>query len=180
MLHNSEYHALHQMCREFKEAMNTFLENNETYQRVQGYIKLANDNLDVFYKAICERNLNYLRYKLRRIEFNKESLINRNLYEIKLSFINDRGNYDSVCFGVDTLIIFLADAGLIKDELYYVRGLGFHSGYLSIDENDTRLWGDYKQLFRKDEIDELIKTIPDYILYEVCDSHHTTIYANKD
>lgn len=179
MLHNSEYHALSQMCKEFKEAMNAFLNNNETYNRVQNYIKLANDNLDVFYKAVCEQNNYYLRYKLRSVEFNKESLINRNLYEIRLCFINDKGNYDSTCFGVDTLIIFLADAGLVKDELYYVRGKGFHSGYLSIEENGTRLWSNYKQLFRKDEIDSLIKSIPNYIIYDVRDSHHNTIYANE-
>lgn len=179
MLHNSESHAFSQMCREFKEAMQAFLENNETYQRVQGYIKLANDNLDTFYQAICKQNNYYLKYKLRNVELHKESLINRNLYEIRLCFINDKGQYDSVCFGVDILIIYLSKAELIKDELYYIHGKGFHSGYLSIEENGTRLWGDYTQWFRKDEIDSLIKSIPDYIIYEVCDSHHNTIYANE-
>lgn len=115
-LSNKEYHAFSQMCREFKEAMDSFLNSNEVYLRVQNYIKLANDNLDKFYEAICEQNSNYIDYKLRSVELHKESLINRNLYEIKLYFINDRGNYDSTCFGVDTLIIFLADAGLVKDE----------------------------------------------------------------
>jgi hypothetical protein len=115
-LSNNEYHAFSQMCREFKEAMDSFLATNEVYLRVQNYIKLANDNLDKFYEAICDRNCNYLHYKLRSVELHKESLINRNLYEIKLYFINDRGNYDSTCFGVDTLIIFLSDAGLVKDE----------------------------------------------------------------
>lgn len=54
-LSNKEYHAFSQMCREFKEAMESFLATNEVYLRVQNYIKLANDNLDKFYEAICDR-----------------------------------------------------------------------------------------------------------------------------
>lgn len=179
-LPNHEYHAFSQMCREFKEAMDSFLANNAVYIRVQKYIKLANDNLDAFYNAICEQNSNYTDYKLRRVELKKESLINRVLCEIQLYFINDRGEYDSTCFGVDTLVFFLVKANLIKDELYYVHGKGFCSGYLSIKNDGTRLWGSYKQLFCKDEIDQLIKAIPNYIIYEICDENHNAIYVNKD
>ena len=116
MLHNKEYHALSQMHKEFKALVNQFLENNATYQRVQGYIQLANDNLNKLYTVICESNSNYKNYELIKVSFRKEYLINNCQYEILLSFTNDGGERDSTAFGVDTLIIFLSRAGLVNDE----------------------------------------------------------------
>jgi len=116
MLHNNEYHAFNKMCNELSKIIKDFLANNETHQRIQGYIKLANDNLDAFHKGICQFNSNYENYKLLDVSLNRETLINRCVYEIRLSFRNDRGDSDSTCFGVDSFIIFLDRAGLVKDE----------------------------------------------------------------
>lgn len=63
-------------------------------------------------------------------------------------------------------------------QFYYIHGKGFHAGYLSIQEDGTRLWGTHLQMFSKAEIDKLIQQIPNYILYDVRDSQHNIIYAN--
>ena len=115
-LHNNESHAFSQMCGELSKIIKDFLDNNETYKRIQEYIKLANDNLDAFHKGICQFNSNYEHYKLLDVSLNRETLINRCVYEIRLYFRNDRGDRDSTCFGVDSFIIFLDRAGLVKDE----------------------------------------------------------------
>lgn len=67
-----------------------------------------------------------------------------------------------------------------ENKLYYIYGRGFHAGYLSIGSNNTRLWGEVKQLFSKSEIDKLIQSIPKYIIYSVCDNiTHKSIYYNE-
>lgn len=177
-LHNTESYAMSDLMREVKEIVNTYLSNNETFARVQGYIKVANDNLAQVEKQIKRNNLFYEHCSLKSFSFDKSSLLTSS-YEIELYFKNQHNEGKFAHFGVDTLIILLAECGLIKDELYYIRGKGFHSGYLSIQDDGTRLWGDYKQLFRKDEIDSLIKSIPNYIIYDVRDESHNTIYANE-
>ena len=69
---------------------------------------------------------------------------------------------------------------MTTDKLYYVHGRGFHAGYLSIKDNGARLWGDYKQLFTEDEINKLIQSIPNYIIYSVYDAaNHKIIYNNE-
>lgn len=115
-LHNQEDHALSQMQREFKALVKQFLETNATHQRVQNYLDLANNNLDKLHTAICSANSNYKNYKLIKVSFRKEYLINNCQYEIELFFTNDRGERDSTSFGIDTFIIFLSRAGLVKDD----------------------------------------------------------------
>lgn len=60
---------------------------------------------------------------------------------------------------------------------YYVQGLGFHTGFLSIQDG-KRVWGMNRQLFNDDEIAELIKSIPKYVAYRVLTINHNVVHIN--
>ena len=61
-------------------------------------------------------------------------------------------------------------------KIYYVRGLGFHNGFLSIKDN-KRVWGMEKQLFSEQEISHI--QIPQYIAYEIKTIDGITVYRNE-
>lgn len=113
-LHNTEAYALSDLRREVQEIVKNHLANNETFARIQGYIQLANDNLDKVEKQVKMNNQFYEHCSLKRFSFNMSSFLTSS-YEIELYFKNphDVGKFTS--FGVDTLIILLSECGLIKD-----------------------------------------------------------------
>jgi hypothetical protein len=55
---------------------------------------------------------------------------------------------------------------------YHIQGLGFHTGFLSID-NGKRIWSNKKQIF------DYIPEIPSYIMYRVYDEAGNLIIENK-
>lgn len=55
---------------------------------------------------------------------------------------------------------------------YHIQGLGFHTGFLSID-NGKRIWSNKKQIF------DYIPEIPSYIMYRVYDEDGNLIIENK-
>lgn len=114
MLHNTEYHAMCDLTREVKEIVKTYLSNNETFARVQGYIKLANDNLCKVEEQIKRNNLFYEHCTLKGFSFDKSSLLTSS-YEIELYFKNQHDEGKFAHFGIDTLIMLLAECGLIED-----------------------------------------------------------------
>lgn len=114
MLHNIEYHAMCDLTNEVKEIVKNYLANNETFARVQGYIKLANDNLYQVEKQIKQNNLFYEDCTLKNFSFDKSSLLTSS-YEIELYFKDKNNNGKFAHFGVDTLIMLLAECELIED-----------------------------------------------------------------
>lgn len=113
-LHNTEYHAMCDLTREVREMVKNHLANNETFARVQGYIKLANDNLREVEEQIKRNNLFYEHCTLKGFSFDMSSLLTSS-YEIELYFKNQRDEGKFAHFGVDTLIMLLAECGLIED-----------------------------------------------------------------
>lgn len=114
MLHNREYHALCDLNREIQEIVKNYLSNNETFARVQSYIKLANDNLSQLEKQIKQNNLFYEGCTIKSFSFNMSSFLTSS-YEINLYFKNKNNEGKFAHFGVDTLIMLLAECGLIED-----------------------------------------------------------------
>lgn len=113
-LHNTEYHSISKLKHEVQEIVNNYLSNNETFARVQQYIKLANDNLAKMEKQIKRNNHFYNGCSLKEFSFDKSSLLTFS-YEIKLYYKNQFDEGKSVRFGVDTLIMALAECNLIED-----------------------------------------------------------------
>lgn len=113
-LHNTEYHNFCEEKRNFTKVVDEFLKSSETFQRIFGYIELCNKNLDVLQKSIASTNSYYNNCTFNKVCFNKSSLLNSN-YECELKFTTPQGKVDWTSFGIDTLIIILADAGLIED-----------------------------------------------------------------
>lgn len=114
MLHNREYHAMCNLFRQCKAAVEQVLQNSEIYQRTQSYLKLANDNIEIVEKQIKRNNLFYEGTHSFNFYFNKGSLITSS-YEIILSFRDEHNNYQSTSIGIDSFIILLDECGLIKD-----------------------------------------------------------------
>lgn len=102
------------LTREVKKIVDTYLSNDETFARMQGYIKLANDNIRQVEKQIKQNNLFYENCTLKGFSFDKSSLLTSS-YEIELYFKDRNDNGKFAHFGVDTLIMLLAECGLIKD-----------------------------------------------------------------
>jgi hypothetical protein len=113
-LHNTEYHAMCDLTREIKEMVKNYLANNEIFARVQGYIKLANDNLVKVEKQIKQNNSFYEGCTIESFSFNMSSFLTSS-YEINLYFKNKNNEGKFAHFGVDTLIMLLAECGLIED-----------------------------------------------------------------
>lgn len=57
---------------------------------------------------------------------------------------------------------------IIPTPMYYIRGRGFHNGYLRI-EGDKRIWGHEIQWFTFEEIQKIISEIPNHIMFDVID-----------
>lgn len=115
MLHNEEYHAMCDLFRQCKTAVEQVLQNSEIYQRTQGYLKLANDNIEVVTKRVKRNNHFYEGTHSFKFYFNKGSLITSS-YEITLSYRDSRDDYHSTSIGIDSFIILLDECGLLKDE----------------------------------------------------------------
>lgn len=114
-LHNNEYHAMSDLRRVSKEAIKKVVESSEVYQRIKGYIELANDNSNLVAEQI--RNNNSLCYDgITRIHitFNEESFIT-STYEIHISTYKDKDFHRGVNVGIDSFIILLSECGLIND-----------------------------------------------------------------
>ena len=114
MLHNNEYHAMCDLSRKVREMVNSFLAKDETFARIQGYIKLANDNIERIEKQVKNNNSFYEHCNLKEFYFNKSSLLTSS-YEIELYYKDTNNNGKFSHFGVDTLIMLLAECELIKD-----------------------------------------------------------------
>jgi hypothetical protein len=102
------------LTREVKKIVDNYLSNDETFARVQGYIKLANDNLPQVENQIKRNNAYYKDYTLKGFSFDKSSLLTSS-YEIELYFEDVNNNGKFAHFGVDTLIMLLAECSLIED-----------------------------------------------------------------
>lgn len=114
MLHNREYHAMCDLFHQCRAAVEQVLQNSEIYQRTQGYLKLANDNIEVVAKQIKRNNQFYEGTYSFKFYFNKGSLITSS-YEITLSFRDEHNDYHSTSIGIDSFIILLDECGLLKD-----------------------------------------------------------------
>lgn len=114
MLHNREYHAMCNLFQQCGAAVEQVLLKSDIYQRTQGYIKLANDNIEIVAKQIKRNNLFYEGTHSFKFYFNRGSLITSS-YEIALSFRDEHNNYQSTYIGIDSFIILLDECGLLKD-----------------------------------------------------------------
>lgn len=65
-------------------------------------------------------------------------------------------------------ITILSEDMIIPTPKYYIRGRGFHNGYLRIEDN-KRIWGHEIQWFTFEEIQKIISEIPNYIMFDVID-----------
>jgi len=113
-LHNTEYHAMSNLTRDVKEMVKNYLANNETFARVQGYIKLANDNLARVEQQVKKNNLFYEHCTFKGFSFDMSSLLTSS-YEIELYFKNKHNDGKFAHFGVDSLIMLLAECELLED-----------------------------------------------------------------
>ena len=105
------------MCdlfRQCKAVVEQVLQDSDIYQRTQGYLKLANDNIEVVAKQIKRNNHFYEGTHSFKFYFNRSSLITSS-YEIMLSFRDAHNDYHSTSIGIDSFIILLDKCGLLKD-----------------------------------------------------------------
>jgi hypothetical protein len=116
MLHNKEYHAICELFRQCRKAIDEVLSKSDIYKRTQGYINLANDNIEVVEKQIKRNNHFYEGTHSFKFYFDKGSLIT-SFYEIALSYRDARDNYRHTSLGIDSFIILLDECGLIKDNI---------------------------------------------------------------
>lgn len=114
-LHNNEYHAMVELRRQIKQYVDNIIDNSETYKRIQGYIKLANDNSETLAKKIESNNsLYYDGITNVHVVFNKESLLTSS-YEVHLCTYKGKEFYKSLSIGIDSFIILLSECGLVDD-----------------------------------------------------------------
>ena len=112
-LYNDEYNAIYDFKRAMRELINNYLEQNETFARLQGYIQLANDNIEKVGKQIQQNNLYYEDCTFVKFSFNKASFI-APVYEITLHY--RQGQEDRFShFGADSFILLLIECGLLND-----------------------------------------------------------------
>ena len=105
------------MCDLFQQcgaAIEQVLLKSDIYQRTQGYLKLANDNIEVVAKQIKRNNQFYEGTHSFKFYFNRGSLITSS-YEIMLSFRDEHNDYHSTSIGIDSFIILLDECELLKD-----------------------------------------------------------------
>lgn len=114
-LHNTEYYAMHELRCEIKQCVNHITNSSETYKRIQGYIKLANENSALIAGKIKENNsLCYEGITQVSVSFNMESLLT-SAYEVNICTYKGQDYYRSVNIGIDSFIILLSECGLVDD-----------------------------------------------------------------
>jgi hypothetical protein len=112
-LYNNECNAMYEFKRAMRELINNYLEQNETFARLQGYIQLANANIDIVGKQIQQNNLLYEDCTFVKFSFNKTSLLS-STYEMTLHY--KQGREDRYThFGVDSFLLLLIECGLLAD-----------------------------------------------------------------
>lgn len=115
-LHNDEYYAMINLRKTIKESVEETLKSSEVYQRIQGYIKLANDNSELVAKRIEYNNsLCYEGITRVNVSFNMASLLT-SAYEVHISTYKGENFHDGVNIGIDSFIILLSECHLLKDE----------------------------------------------------------------
>lgn len=65
----------------------------------------------------------------------------------------------------------------VNSRTFYVLGQGVLTGYLRL-ENGKRVWGRHAQWFTKEEIDEVLSTIPHYYMWKCFDASHKLYREN--
>jgi len=113
-LHYSENHELYALKAEVRDAVNKLLENSPIYQRIESYLKLANDNIEKVSNQIKHNNYWYEEANNFKFNFDKTAFLHSG-YEIELSYKIDN-RYKSTKIGLDSFIILLSECGLVKDE----------------------------------------------------------------
>lgn len=112
-LYNDEYNAIYDFKRAVRALVNDYLAQNETFARLQGYIQLANDNIEKVGKQIQQNNLYYEDCTFVKFSFNKASFV-APVYEITLHY--KQGKEDRFShFGADSFILLLIECGLLSD-----------------------------------------------------------------
>lgn len=115
-LHNDEYYAMVNLRKTIKESVEETLKSSEVYQRIQGYIKLANSNSNLIAEKIKENNsLCYEGITRVSVSFNMESLLT-SAYEVYIGTYKGKDYHRSVNIGIDSFIILLSECHLLKDE----------------------------------------------------------------
>lgn len=112
-LYNDEYNAIYDFKRAVRALVNDYLEQNETFARLQGYIQLANDNIEKVGKQIQQNNLYYEDCTFVKFSFNKTSLL-ASSYEMTLHYKQGCENRYTH-FGADSFILLLIECGLLND-----------------------------------------------------------------
>jgi len=115
MLHNTEYHEMCRLFQQCRDAVEQILSKSEVYQRTKGYLKLANDNIQIVENQIKRNNHFYEGTHSLNFYFNKGSLITSS-YEITLSYRDSYDGYHSTSIGIDSFIILLDECGLLEDK----------------------------------------------------------------
>ena len=110
-LHNVEYHAMCDLRKSINYTIKQLLETSEIYQRVKNYVEIARNNSELLAKHIRENNsLCYDGITQVHVGFDTESL---NIYILTYC---GKSFHKRVNIDVDTLIILLAECGLIEDK----------------------------------------------------------------
>lgn len=110
-----EFDEVCDLAREVEEIVDNYLANNEIFARIQGYIKLANDNLIKMEKLIKRHNPSYKKCTFEKIYFNKTALLESYHYKIELLYVDEYHFVESTSIDVGFLIRLLAQLGLIEE-----------------------------------------------------------------
>ena len=114
-LHNDEYNAIVDLRRAIKTSVKEILKSSETYQRIQGYIELANNNSNLIAEKIKQNNpLCYEGITRVNVSFNIESLIT-SAYEVYIGTYKGKDFHHSVNIGIDSFIVLLSECHLLED-----------------------------------------------------------------
>lgn len=112
-LYNDEYNAIYNFKRAVRKLVNDYLLQDETFARLQGYIQLANDNIEKVGEQIKANNLYYEDCTFVGFSFDKASLLTPS-YEMTLHYKQGREDKFSH-FGVDSFLLLLIECGLLND-----------------------------------------------------------------
>ena len=113
-LHNKVYHQFCNISKEVENLVDEYVKNSKELQEILKYVELANNNIDILSESIKKANLYYEDKTLRKITFNKATLVSSQ-YPLTLWFKDSKGESNYTDFDFNTLIIILAEAGIIKD-----------------------------------------------------------------
>ena len=112
-LYNDEYNAIYNFKRAVSKLVNDYLLQDETFARLQGYIQLANDNIEKVGEQIKANNLYYEDCTFVGFSFDKTSLLAPS-YEMTLHYKQGREDKFSH-FGADSFLLLLIECGLLND-----------------------------------------------------------------